>query len=70
MSENIMEHISRTLNKDPIEVKLSNMNAPDKEVLSKMIDDLKMSSDYEARQRSVRLFNTVSNYNNYNLLYL
>ncbi|XP_008544021.1 uncharacterized protein LOC103568824 isoform X1 [Microplitis demolitor] len=58
MSENIMEHISKVLNKDPTEVRLNNMSAQDKEALSKMIDDLKISSDYEARQRSVRLFNS------------
>lgn len=57
-----MEHISKVLNKDPTEVRLNNMSAQDKEALSKMIDDLKISSDYEARQRSVRLFNSVCNF--------
>lgn len=60
MTENIMDHISHVLDKDPTEVRLNNMTAESKETLMKMIDQLKMSSDYDARVRSIRLYNNVS----------
>lgn len=60
MIENIMEHISQATGKDPIQVRLNNMNATDKEILDKMITDLKTTSDYDARQRSIKIFNNVS----------
>ncbi|KAK0168931.1 hypothetical protein PV327_002687 [Microctonus hyperodae] len=57
MTENIMDHISHVLDKDPTEVRLNNMTAESKETLMKMIDQIKMSSDYDARVRSIRLYN-------------
>lgn len=59
MAESIMEHIARTLGKDPLEVRILNMNAPDKEALLPMIDDMKRTSDYEKRKKAVATFNNV-----------
>lgn len=61
MIENIMEHIAAKLNKDPVEVKLINMNAEDKAVLEPLIEDLKKSGDYDSRKREVEMFNNVRN---------
>lgn len=58
MIENIMEHIARVTKKDPVEVRLSNMNDVDKTVLETMIKDLSKSADYEVRKRAVEIFNT------------
>ncbi|XP_034939273.1 xanthine dehydrogenase 1-like [Chelonus insularis] len=57
MVETIMENIAKELGLDPTEVRLGNMEPTSKESLSKMIEDLKVSSDYETRIRSIRLFN-------------
>lgn len=61
MIENIMEHIAAKLNKDPLEVKLINMNAEDKAVLEPLIEDLKKSGDYDSRKREIEMFNNVRN---------
>ncbi|XP_018363392.1 PREDICTED: xanthine dehydrogenase/oxidase-like [Trachymyrmex cornetzi] len=58
MLENIMEHIARVMKKDPVEVRLSNMNDVDKPILETMIKDLSKSADYEIRKRAVEIFNT------------
>nr|XP_050853429.1 uncharacterized protein LOC127065310 isoform X1 [Vespula vulgaris] len=57
MIENIMEHIAAKVNKDPLEVKLINMNPEDKGVLEPLIEDLKKSADYDSRKRAVEMFN-------------
>ncbi|XP_012273308.1 xanthine dehydrogenase/oxidase [Orussus abietinus] len=57
MAENIMEHIGRTVSKDPLDVRMANMNEEDKAVLQPMIEDLKKSADYEARKKAVNVFN-------------
>lgn len=59
MIENIMDHISRIVKIDPVEVRLNNMNSIDKEALSTMIADLKVSSNYETRLHDIKLFNSV-----------
>lgn len=59
MIENTMDHISRILGKDPVQVRLNNMNLIDKEALSTMIADLKVSSNYETRVQDIKLFNNV-----------
>lgn len=59
MAENMLEHIAQTLGKDPIEVRLMNMNATDKAQLSQMIVDMKQTSNYGARVEAVDLFNRV-----------
>lgn len=61
MIENIMEHIAAKVNKDPLEVKLINMNPEDKGVLEPLIEDLKKSADYDSRKRAVEMFNNVRN---------
>ncbi|XP_018394483.1 PREDICTED: indole-3-acetaldehyde oxidase-like [Cyphomyrmex costatus] len=58
MIENIMEHIARVTKKDPVEIRLSNMNDVDKSVYETMIKDLSKSADYEVRKRTVEIFNT------------
>ena len=62
MAESIMEHIARVLGKDPLEIRLLNMNATDKEALVPMIEDIKKSSDYDTRKRAINEFNSVSGY--------
>lgn len=58
MIENIMEHIARvTMKKDPMQVRLANMNDMDKAALEPMIKDLLKSADYEIRKRAVETFN-------------
>lgn len=58
MSENLMEHIARVTKKDPVQVKLANMNDTDKPVLEKMIKDLFKSADYDMRKQAVETFNS------------
>ncbi|XP_024942171.1 xanthine dehydrogenase 1 isoform X2 [Cephus cinctus] len=57
MAENMMEHIARAVGKDPVEVRLINMNEKDGTVLKPLIEDLKKSSDFDARKRAVDTFN-------------
>lgn len=57
MSENLMEHIARVTKKDPLQVRLSNMNEADKTALETMMRELSKSADYEMRKRAVELFN-------------
>lgn len=59
MAEHIMDHIAKMLGKDPVEVRLSNMNATDRAALEPMVEDLKKSSDYAARKRDIGVFNRV-----------
>ncbi|XP_015171182.1 PREDICTED: xanthine dehydrogenase-like [Polistes dominula] len=58
MIENIMEHISMELKKDPIEVRLINMTEEDRKVMESMIEDLKKSSDYDSRKNAIEIFNS------------
>ncbi|XP_015110495.1 indole-3-acetaldehyde oxidase [Diachasma alloeum] len=57
MAENMMEHIAHALGKDPIQVRLNNMPPPHRDELTKMIADIKATSDYDARVEAVNLFN-------------
>jgi len=66
-----MDHIAHTLKKDPVEVRLTNMLKtgdimfPFEEPLERanycfrIIDEIKVSSDFEARRASVEKFNKV-----------
>ena len=55
--ENLMEHVAKVLNEDPLEFRLKNMNPKSEEVgsLKKTINQLILSSDYEQRVRQVFL---------------
>lgn len=57
MLENIMEHIAKVTKKDPVQIRLSNMNDVAKTALETMVKDLSKSADYEMRQRAVEIFN-------------
>ncbi|XP_025155411.1 xanthine dehydrogenase/oxidase isoform X3 [Harpegnathos saltator] len=57
MIEHIMEHIARVTKKDPVQVRLLNMQSEHKSVLETMIKDLTKSADYEMRKRVVETFN-------------
>jgi len=57
MVENIMEHIAKVMKKDPLQIKLANMNDEDKTALEPMIKELSKSADYEVRKRAVQTFN-------------
>lgn len=59
MAENLMEHIAKTLGKDPLQVKLANMSEDHKKILQPMIEDLTKNADYEMRKRAVEAFNNV-----------
>ncbi|XP_066997187.2 xanthine dehydrogenase [Anabrus simplex] len=54
--ENIMEHIGKVLNKDPVQVRLNNMKK-ENNPLPQLISDLKKSSDYEERILTVEEYN-------------
>ncbi|KAL0109816.1 hypothetical protein PUN28_013467 [Cardiocondyla obscurior] len=58
MIENIMEHIASVMKKDPLQVRLANMNDTDKAALETMIKDLSESADYEMRKQKVNTFNS------------
>ncbi|XP_012058303.1 PREDICTED: xanthine dehydrogenase-like [Atta cephalotes] len=55
--ENIMEHIAKVTKKDPIEVRLANMNDMDKSVLETMIKDLSNLINYNVNKESIDDFN-------------
>ncbi|XP_071582254.1 uncharacterized protein [Temnothorax nylanderi] len=57
MTENIMKHIAKVTKRDPLKVRLANMNDVDKVALESMIKDLSKSADYEMRKRAVETFN-------------
>jgi xanthine dehydrogenase molybdopterin-binding subunit B len=54
-----MEHIAKVIKKDPIVVRLKNLKKDDSHVQN-MIEDLKITADFEARKRNVEDFNKVS----------
>jgi xanthine dehydrogenase molybdopterin-binding subunit B len=54
-----MEHVAKVIKKDPIDVRLQNLNKDDYNIQS-MIDDLKIKADFEARKLNVEDFNKVS----------
>ncbi|XP_047998050.1 indole-3-acetaldehyde oxidase-like [Leguminivora glycinivorella] len=56
MIENIMEQIAHNLNKDPLEVRLNNMDKKDNPVPD-LIEQLKKDSDFENRYKEVDEFN-------------
>lgn len=58
MMENIMEHIAKVMKKDPVQVRLVNMNDADRATLETMIKDLSKSADFEMRKQNVEIFNT------------
>lgn len=55
--ENIMEHIAKTVGKDPLEVRYANMSEDHKKILQPMIEELCQNADYDTRKRSVDIFN-------------
>lgn len=57
--EHVMEHIAKTVKKNPIEVRINNINK-DHDQLLQMINELKISSDYEGRQQSIKAYNKAS----------
>lgn len=59
MIENMMEHIARVTNTDPIEVRILNMDADIKKTLVPMIEEIKKTSDYLNRLQAVKKFNEV-----------
>nr|CAD7265322.1 unnamed protein product [Timema shepardi] len=57
--ENVMEHIAKVVNKDPIEVRLKNMPQETKP-MAEMINDIKKSSNYEERKKYIENFNKLN----------
>jgi hypothetical protein len=56
-----MQHIAKVVKKDPIQVRLNNMRSDDN-VMPQMVEDLKVSSDYDARKESIDEFNQASRF--------
>ncbi|XP_014224706.2 xanthine dehydrogenase/oxidase-like isoform X1 [Trichogramma pretiosum] len=56
--EHIMERIARVTKKDPLEVRMANMNEDDKASLIPMIEELKKTSNYDERLFNVNKYNT------------
>ena len=54
--ENLMEHVARARKEDPLEFRLKNMNPNDEQIvcLKNIIDQLRMSSDYNQRVQQVK----------------
>ena len=59
MIENIMEHIAKVTKKDPIEVRLENLNPEDQSLAKSMVDEIIKSSDYRNRNATIKSFNEV-----------
>nr|CAD7401854.1 unnamed protein product [Timema cristinae] len=57
--ENVMEHIAKVVNKDPIEVRLKNM-PEETNPIAEMINDIKKSSNYEERKKYIENFNKLN----------
>ena len=60
MIETIMERIAKATGKDPIDVRIANMNPDDKKALEPMIAELKKTSEYDKRLKDIKKFNNVS----------
>lgn len=58
-----MEHIAKTVEKDPLEVRYANMIEDHKKVLQPMIEELCQNADYDIRKRAVDIFNAVRIFN-------
>ncbi|XP_055372025.1 uncharacterized protein LOC129606005 [Condylostylus longicornis] len=56
MIENIMEHIARITNLDPIEVRLANI--PDDNRIKELLPDFLKSSEYKTRKSNIDKFNS------------
>ncbi|KAK9496855.1 hypothetical protein O3M35_012922 [Rhynocoris fuscipes] len=54
--ENIMEHISTVLNKDPLEIRMVNLNRKFT-LLRTLIDSIVQSSDYKGNRQAIEQFN-------------
>ena len=54
-----MEHIAKVIKKDPIDVRLRNLKQDDTNIKN-MIEDLKITADFEERKRYVEEYNKVS----------
>jgi xanthine dehydrogenase molybdopterin-binding subunit B len=54
-----MEHIAKAIQKDPIDVRLKNLKKDDSNIQN-MIEDVKITADFEERKQSVEEFNKVS----------
>ncbi|XP_065166258.1 uncharacterized protein [Atheta coriaria] len=57
MMEAIMEHISYALGKDPVDVRLANLNVTKYPIIGTMVDDFLKWSDFRARRTAVETFN-------------
>ncbi|XP_076651937.1 uncharacterized protein LOC143358591 [Halictus rubicundus] len=57
MIEILMEHIARVVQKDPVEVRMVNMNSEYKDTLKSLMDEIRKNADYEMRKRAVETFN-------------
>ncbi|XP_076300418.1 xanthine dehydrogenase [Lasioglossum baleicum] len=57
MTEVLMEHIARVVQKDPMEVRMTNMSSLYKDSLKPMVDETCTNADYEMRKRAVETFN-------------
>jgi xanthine dehydrogenase molybdopterin-binding subunit B len=54
-----MEHIAKVIQKDPIDVRLKNLKKDDSNIQN-MIEEVKITADFEERKQNVEEFNKVS----------
>lgn len=57
MIENVMERIAYNLGKDPIQVRMLNMNKEEENPIPDMIEQLKKDSNYDERMPDIQKFN-------------
>ena len=52
MIEHVMEHIAKEAKKDPVQVRINNIDPKDNSLVQ-LIEDMKVISDFEADRKSV-----------------
>jgi xanthine dehydrogenase molybdopterin-binding subunit B len=58
IAEHIIEHVAHEIEKDPLSVRMKNLNK--KTPIDKLIQQVKEKSDYDSRKAAVEKFNLVS----------
>lgn len=64
MIESVMDHIAYELNKDPIQVRLANVESSN-DTMPQIVKEMKSISEYEERKKAVEDFNSVSYFSDY-----
>lgn len=59
MIESLMEHIAYSINKDPLEIRLMNIDQTKEDKLLSFIDEIKMWAEIDKRKKEIAEFNKV-----------